>query len=432
MATLVVSRPHEISFLKRFTNTLTELSRNLMGTSSLVPPAVAARKKVDNPFGNFGVIASAEKFKANAKPIVKSSVMLTIEDARKRISEFVENKFKPESLSELKEYLADRFLRLETWKLSPGPMNMLVDTKTSAATPAAAVDKRLSYLSMLEERLKGDLRREIGNTKPVQAFGSWEGMAMALSNSRGNIGYTVSRGQAYLGKVFAEPNDVRSIHEIVEAAKAANVQIILPTEDGTINGRRIPGLPVLKKLETLKAELVHSGLSHNTLAEAFGGMGLAETMESKVKAKRTRDSEMFDEPASDRNFDLSDFMGTAQKDSFPIVNDDPHTSSFGDFADQIEDSQTRNLSLRMYSDDSSELVVYDRDFDEETQIQFSDMPTGRYERENVHGVVEGYTEILDDGALKHYDMRGIEVEISKSLENDDVNRDNDLPKYGRN
>ncbi|WP_315922953.1 hypothetical protein [Mesorhizobium sp. SP-1A] len=436
MATMAMSRTQNASFLKRLTSTLSDLTKNLMGTTSLVAPSMAATKKIDNPFGNFGVLASADKFKANAKPIARSSILFTIDDARKRISEFVENKFKPESIAELKEYLSERFLRLETWKLPPGPMNMLVDTKSSAATPAAAVDKRLSYWNMLEEKLRGDLRREIGTAEPAKAFGSWEGMSMSLSNSRGNIGYSVSKGQAYVGKVFADQNDRRTMHEIVAAAKQQGVELILPTDDGTINGRRVPGLPFLKKMESLKAEVVHSGLKHDALATAFGGLGLVETIESKIKSKQAREASLDGKTQeSTQEFDLSQFL-RKEPEPFAAKTSDPNVSSFGDFGEELEENyeSTRNLSIRMYAETSNEFIVYDRDFDEATQIQFNDMPAGRYERENVHGVVEGYTEILEDGSLKHYDHRGNIVEFENKLEDkqdQETEYGSDLPKFGR-
>lgn len=434
MATLAISRPQNDSLFKRLTNTLSDISKSLMGTTSLVSPSMAT-KKIDNPFGNFGVIASSEKFKAHAKPLVRSSILFTLDDARRRISEYVENKFKPESITELKEYLSERFLRLETWKLTPGPMNMLVDTKTSSATPAAAVDRRLSYWNMLEERLRGDLRREIGTTEPAKAFGSWEGMSMSLSNSRGNIGYSISKGQAYLGKVFADQNDRRSVSEIVSAAKQEGVELILPTDDGTINGRRLLGLPFLKKMETMKAEVVHSGLKHDLMASTFGGVGLVETIENKIKAKNARDSSLSDgQMDAVEEFDLSKFV-RSEPEPFAVRASNSNVSSFGDFGDELEENyeSTRNLSIRAYSDSSNELIVYDRDFNEATQIKFSDMPAGRYERENIDGVVEGYTEILDDGSLRHFDRRGNSIEMNTAPENSersDYENENSRHRFG--
>lgn len=435
MATLAISRPQNASLLKRITNTLTDLSKNLMGTTSLVSPSMAS-KKIENPFGNFGVLASADKFKAHSKPMVRSSILFTIDDARKRISEYVENKFKPDSIAEFKEYLAERFLRLETWKLAPGPMNMLVDTKTSSATPAAAVDKRLSYWNMLEERLRGDLRREIGTTEPAKAFGSWEGMSMSLSNSRGNIGYSISKGQAYIGKVFADQNDRRSVAEIVSDAKQQGVELVLPTDDGTINGRRFPGLPFLKKMETMKAEVVHSGLKHDLMANAFGGVGLVETIENKINAKNVRDASLSDNNMDAvEEFDLSQFV-RSEPEPFSTVTTNSNVSSFSDFGDELEENYetTRNLSIRAYSNNSNEFIVYDRDFDEATQIHFADMPAGRYERENVDGVVEGYTDILNDGSLRHFDRRGNVVALENALDNDDQNdyeNENGRNKFAR-
>lgn len=434
MAAVAISRQQSTSFFDRIKSTLSDLTSGLRGTTSLVAPSLSSVRRVENPFGNFGVVASAEKFQTNSKSKTKSSILFSIDEARKRVSEFVENKFKPESITELKDYLAERFLQLETWKLPPGPMNMLVDLRSRAATPAAAVDQRLSYWNMLEQRLRSDLNRAIGNIEPSVAFGSWEGMSMSLANSRGNVGYTVSKSQAYIGKVFADHNDARSIQEIVADARKNGVELILPTEDGTVNGRRVPGLPFLKKMESLKAEVVHSGLKHDVLKAAFGGVGLVETMDKKVQSKQSRENLPGNNVEQVQEFDLSQFL-RKEPDPFANLVSDPNASSFGDFAADFDDVNEvqRDLTIREFTSEG-EFVVYDRDIDEATQIQFSDMPPGRYERESSDGVVIGYTEILEDGQLKHFDRVGNEVEVNNKVndqEHDVLDYEDNLPRYGR-
>lgn len=434
MATLAMPRQQSTSFFRKFTAGLSEFTKNLMGTTSLVSPQIAATKKIDNPFGNFGVLASAEKFKANAKPMAKSALLFSIEEAKNRLVELVENRFKADNLTDLVEYLGSKFLKLETWKLSPGPINMLIDTKSNQAVVAHAVHPSLSTTEVLKTQLRGELAREIGNTAPAAAFGSWEGLSMALANSRSNLGYMVSKGQAYMGKTYAPANDARSLHEIVAAAKKDGISLILPTTDGTINGQRIPGLPVLNKQRSVKAETLHSGLDHDTLKKAFGGAGLLETIDSKVAAKRSRDAQFAAGAEVAQVFDVSQFV---QKTPEPFANstEDRNVSSFGGFDDDVVadiHEEKRDLSIRLFA--GVGYVVYDRNFNEETQIKFEDMPAGRYDRENEHGFVEGYTDINDFGGLTHYDRKGNVIERENKVEMDQTIDDEyeaTLPKFGR-
>jgi hypothetical protein len=157
------------------------------------------------------------------------------------------------------------------------------------------------------------------------------------------------------------------------------------------------------------------------MANAFGGVGLVETIENKINAKNVRDASLGDNNMdAAEEFDLSQFIRSEQE-PFSTMVTNSNVSSFSDFGNELEENYetTRNLSIRAYSNSSSEFIVYDRDFDEATQIHFTDMPAGRYERENVDGVVEGYTDILDDGSLRHFDRRGNVVEMDNGLDNDD-------------
>lgn len=437
MATTTMNQSWESSFFDRIAQVAGSITNRIKSSTSLA--GIFSTTKVD-PFGSYGVTAVLDaKNVAKTEFRTNSGYAFTVDDAKKRVPELVANTFSPDTLKDIVGYLGERLLRLETWVMKAGPLNMLVDMQSQKAVPAAAVSNKLSYVNNLKFGLQSDLRIQTGGLSPAAAFKSWDGMMYELGSSLGNIGYTMSKGQAYLGKVFSDEHDTRSLRQIAIDAKAKNISLILPTDDGTLSGKRIAGLPVLMRLKSLPAEQVHPGLSQEKLTFAFGKT-LIETLEQKAKDKASR---IAAEAVPGAKFDLSAFLKPkAQRDAErEAVNRVDNTPAF--FVEDLvqrsplqevglgaalsdehiaETDRVRNLTIREASDSSGRYVVYCNDLNMELDVSISDLPANKYIRENHNGESLGLVEVSDSGLFNHYNNKGHVIDFRFEEEYEETNR----------
>lgn len=373
------------------------LSR-LLSTTSLVSPA-------DVPFEDYGFIVAAGSRPLPITNQIREIAIFTVEEARDRLSDFIENRFSPDSISELLDYLHEKFLDIETRILPNGIVaNYIVDQKTKKAVPAALVDERFSHKRMLALKLRSAAKEIVRpGTSPADALHSWEGLKMTFENNRSNVGYTVFKDQAYLGRVHAVAgSDMKENMEIIRRAKNRGIDLIVPAiKDGT-NGPNVivAGMPFLEKANSLKAEEIHPGLSHAALSKAFG-MGMPQTFLRMAAAMKARNA---DEIASKEEAIATMRQFMRKKDAVDVFTrvDDRAVG----FAAPARDTDISDFVIRRAGGSDPYLYVYDASLDEEPGFAVTSLAEGRYKRETESGHHEGYTDVFADGTLKHFDMKG--------------------------
>ncbi|MTH95034.1 hypothetical protein [Roseibium sp. RKSG952] len=374
------------------------LSR-LLSTTSLVNPA-------DLPFEDYGFIVAAGSRPLPIASHIRDIAIFTVEEARERISDFIENRFSPDSISELLEYLHDKFLDIETRILPNGIVaNYIVDQKTKKSVPAALVDERFSHKRMLALKLRSATKEIVPpGMPPADALHSWEGLKMTFENNKANVGYTVFEDQAYLGRVHAVAgSDMRENMEIIRRAKNRGVDLIVPVmKDGT-NGPNVivAGMPFLEKANSLKAEEIHPGLSHAALSKAFG-MGMPQTFMRMAAAMKARSADEI-ESKEQAMAAMRQFMRKkdAPADVFVEVDD----RAVG-FAAATRDTDNSDYVIRRVGGSDPYLYVYDASLEEEPGFAVTSLAEGRYKRQTESGYFEGYTDVFADGQLRHFDRKG--------------------------
>ena len=365
-----------------------------------------------SPFGDFGLlVASGSKPLPIAKTIREVAVF-SIEEARERIKSFITGRFVPESVADLVHYLNERFLRLETRMLPQGATNFLVDKKTNRSVPAAQVDPRLSHKAMLLAELKGAMRRNFGAADPAASVHSWEGMKLVLENDDSGLGYTVVANQGWIGRVHAVAStDPAENLSVIRSARAKGIELVLPEARGgsAARGELIPGMPILVRSHSLKAEAIHPGLSHERLSKVIG-TGMDEAFIRMADRARSAGQTFRSGPSNvvsietfrkDREEFRRRFVRKAPVDEFEDHIDEDAGLGFG--SDTA--SSKRDIVVRA-TRDASELYVFDKDLNEEVLISLRSLPEGRYRLENEAGKQVGWTEVGRGGAVRYRDMNG--------------------------
>lgn len=374
------------------------LSR-LLSTTSLVAPS-------DLPFEDYGYLVAAGSQPLPIANQIRDIAIFTVDEARERIVDFIEGRFHPDSISELVEYLRDKMISIETRILPNGlAANYLVDLKTNKSVPAAQVDERLSHKRMLALSFRTAAKELVGyDTQPAEAFHTWEGLKMAFENHPRNVGYTVFNGKAYLGRVYAVAGtDVEENLEIIRRARNKGIDLIVPAVKDGANGPNVivPGMPFLVKVNSLPAESIHPGLSHEAMSKAFG-MGMPQTFLRNAASMRARDEgEIHSE--EEARAALSQFVRkkSASEDEFPKVDD----RTVG-FEAPERDTDVSEYVVREVGGSNPYLYVFDATWDEEPGFAVASLAEGRYNRETEDGRHVGYTDVRADGTLRHWDLKG--------------------------
>lgn len=385
----------------------------LLSTTGLV-------RRQQSPFGDFGVVVAAGSKPLPISNAIRDVAVFTIEEARERISSFVGGKFVPETVSDLLSYLGDRFLRLETRVLPQGrATNYLVDTKTNKAVPAAQVDPRLGHRAMLQASLRGAMRKHYAGGEPAAAFHSWEGMKLVMENDVSGLAYTVSGGHGYIGKArgLASHDPVENL-AMIRAARASGVDLILPETrpGGGRTGDLIPGMPILVRSRSLKAEEVHPQLAHDRLSMEWGmGMDAAFTRMAE-RSRRNSAMPTFHGGANVVSIETFRAREETRRDDFRkrfVRREEavpaPAVEEEIGFGGAPASSGKRDIVVR-FPEGGGEPYVYDRDISEEILVSVRSLPPGRYPLESEVGVEIGWTDVGRGGKLRHLDLGGNRIE----------------------
>ncbi|MCS4089594.1 hypothetical protein [Rhizobium sp. BK176] len=360
---------------------------------------------------NFGVIKALQ---STRKPpslgdMLLETVNYAIEEARERLSSLVNGSFIPGGVQELFSYLREHSFDLESRinKLSGEVTNFLVDRSTRASMPAAQVDPSLSHRNVLKLELAGRLREQIGKDTPVNAYGSWGGMAWTRDSMQSKFGYTVEKNQGYFGRVVGiVSDDEQENFRLFAELKNRGIDLIVPkSNDGT--GKPVIGMPILARSKSLKAEDVHPSLDHAKLSEKFGGGLIEHYTELAARAASPRTAAVAAERVSREDFNR--LFLRAEKDIAPVAD-----SSFG-FGGAEAD-----LDIVIKMNRSGQMIAWDRAANTEALSAINCLPYGEYERFGADGKLVGYTTVGDRGHVNHYDKdhREIPREIprTKTLE----------------
>lgn len=349
---------------------------------------------------NFGVVKALQ---STRKPPTLGDMLLetvnyAIEEARERLSSLVNGSFIPGGVQELFSYLREHSFDLESRinKFSGEVTNFLVDRSSRQSVPAAQVDPSLAHKSVLKLELVGRLREQIGRDTPVNAYGSWGGMAWTRDSMQSKFGYTVEKNQGYFGRVIGiVSEDENENLRLFEEFKKRGINPIIPrSNDGA--GKPVVGMPILARSKSLKAEEVHPSLDHAQLSEKFGG-GLVEHYTAlAARAHSPRTAAAAAERVSREDFNRL-FLRT-EKDIAPATD-----TGFGFGGEEAE------LDIVIKMNHSGQMIAWDRNADAEALSAINCLPYGEYERLGPDGKLVGYTTVGDRGHVNHYDNNHQEI-----------------------
>lgn len=408
-------------------------------------------KQSASPFDGFGAVVAA-----GSKPLpighsLKEAAMFTVEEARERLSAFIDGRYVPDSIADLIEYLGERFMRLETRIAAGGRIaNYLVDTRSHQAVPAALVDPKLSHSALLGDQLRSTLRKQIGKDAPAAAFDSWQGMMLVLDDVPGGTGYTVSGGVAWYGKIHAVATADREKNlAIVREARSRGIELVLPKRQDGPMSNLVTGMPILVRSKSMKASAVHPGLDHDTLVSEFSRrspdrkrLGMIETFGRLDERSRAMPSDSGREPSvapsAGRRTDgrsgnvifLESFHKSYVRPANAEMAED-NSLGFGGLGGALGE---RDLVLRRSAAEDGQFYVFDRDLSEEVPIAPNSLPAGRYARETSDGIKEGFTDVGRGGGLRHLDLDGQAMTFRRKTVQQQDHKDSpesSLPTYRR-
>ena len=354
---------------------------------------------------------------------MREVAVFTIEEARERLQAFLDGSFVPESLHDLIEYLGDRFLRIETHSHKDGgTVNYLVDTRSGASVPAHQVDPRLSHSMMLQTRLREVMRQQFGAISPAQTFQSWQGMMFASDDDANGIGYTVSGKEAWYGRIHAVAStDPEKNLEILRKAEAAGIQLVIPHRPGDAPEAMVGGMPILRRMQAMRAADLNPSLSHENLSLSFGkSMFTAyEEMFERQESRNAAEASIASVSVSVADF-RSRFLRTEPEDeqlAQPAAEDDA-----------FDAPAPRDIVIRRESSVDLRLFVFDRDDGERIGILPSQLMPGEYIRETELGIHEGYTVVNDKGRMVHLDLARERINLVAAASDAARDRTEDLER----
>lgn len=355
---------------------------------------------------------------------VREVAIFTIEEAKERLQSFLDGSFVPATLQDLIEYLGDRFLRIETHSHKDGgTVNYLVDTRSGASVPAHQVDPRLSHGMMLQTRLREVMRQQFGSISPTQAFQSWQGMMFASDDDTNGIGYTVSGREAWYGRIHAvASNDPEKNLEILRKAEAAGIQLIIPNRPGDSPETMVGGMPILRRIQSMRAADLNPSLAHENLSMSFGkSMFTAyEEMFDRMESTKATEAKL-----SSVSVSVADFQSRflRKPDEEAVVETAPEN----DF-DGFDGPEARDIVIRRENTVDLRLFVFDRDDGERIGILPSQLIPGEYIRETEFGIHEGFTVVNEKGQMVHLDLARERVNLVVEARNAARDRMEELDK----
>lgn len=342
---------------------------------------------------DFGVVRALQsnRLPPSLGDMLIETVNYAIDEARERLAAFVSGAFIPETIHDLYDYLKQHSFELETRinDLTGEVANFLVDKASRQAVPAAQVDPSLAHANVLRLDLRTRLREQIGRSEAARSFDSWGGMDWIRTSVGSKYGYTVQGGQGYFGRIVGIVGDEKKTEGLLAECGRRGIDVIVPRDAG---GKPVPGMPVLARHKSMKAEDVDAGLSHDRLAASFGS-GMVDHF--KAKAEREARRRFPDRVASKVRGSEFEAMFLSRRD---IGQASAPSGGYG-FEEDLVD---RDIVIR--ATEEGGLYAWDRSSASRLLASVRALPHGEYERLDEDGRKVGYTTVDEGGRLDHYDL----------------------------
>lgn len=381
-------------------------------------------------YASFGALAAVELGAVSGLRTrlvtAAQTAAFTVDEARTRLRDLVSGSFRPKTMKDLDRHLGVRKLKVEMRAYGAGSAaTYIVDQVTKGAVPAAQVHRSLSATS-LERRFGADvaprgmrpserptppdpnvvrvrrlLHGILPRTKDAPAFDSWEQLQMSLPVLTDGLAYTVQGGKGYIGRPFATASaDPAENRRILEDARRQGLKLVLPASarEDALEGRLVPGMPVLVAADSVLARKVDPRLDHDFMADAFG-----EGFEENVLAIRSTaaEREMFSNPSAVVADPSSNVVDIAR------FRADEFRNRFTRRAEQAaaEVAAPPKLSVRTTQTlDGLEIVSA---WDGARSLDLgpaSGMNPGTYLKECAFEIPRGYVRVDEEGTVHHFSM----------------------------
>lgn len=405
------------------------LGGRLLGGTGLTAPSGS------DPFATFGVLAAGKVAPMRrAKPAGEFSAS----DARTRIADFLSGSYKPGSLPDLVEYLAQRFLRLESRQQGNGQFtNYLVDMSGKVALLAAAVDRRLSSKGiaqmfgrtldaesqvrrrriqdspeMVDARmLRGELaavfHRE--GLVPDEDWASFEITMSAMS--RGRV-VTAQGGEVIVGfEAGLASEDPQENLRLMRRLQAEGRRCFYPaaTAEDARAGKLVPGMPIVLRDGAVRTRMIDGNrLSMQALSRKFG-QSYFDYYASRPRREAAAENEAG--PSRSNVLDIGMFRRGTPAPTVARV-----TGSLA--APAVEaprqaaaaagrgDSSTSRFVVKheLERGGGERLQVLDRQNGQIKDLGDTDLQAGRYQKVDVFGMPDGWLVVDAEGGYVHRDL----------------------------
>ncbi|SOC27263.1 hypothetical protein [Thalassospira xiamenensis] len=399
-------------FLNRFID-------RLRGRTALSP--------AQSPFASFGALSFANERKAVSADAdhtgvvgrVAKAALFTVDEARRRMKDFLHGSFEPSDSKEFTDYLKVNLLGLEKRFYANGQSQFHVVDKISRhslkstdidpvklsnaaihrmSTKARQIDKAASVEASaaiaVRERLSPLLRSSIESGKPP--FSSWDDVGFMMPQIVPGSAYTETNGRGYIGTQVA--------HCLGTAAETKELLIQKQRELSAELGRPVkfvfdrtlpPGSPILlADSKLVRAEMVHVSLGAAQMSRQFG-VNQADHMRARLGEMPTNspNSALMTVEAFKAKFAKKREVAEA---SNPVIEG----PSYGGVAlDKI---------VVQYSGGQPTLRGPGHALLEVNNHSAHSLPAGEYPKENAWGIPEGRILVDKDGNVRHLNNDGVE------------------------
>lgn len=390
------------------------LAERLLTGSALVRPSV------ESPFRNYGVLTAGPVL-AKSRSVQETKFSVTV--ARARIADFADGSFRPSVLQELIDYLKERFLRLDSRTFADGRVvNYITDLVTGQSVLAADVDKRLSRSGIarmfgrtLDAEAEARRRRIEMTPEMVEAlalrssnatrfrndprdipFSDWDDIRFTSSAMFDGREVTGQGNEIWIGfevaKASASPEENLSI---LNRLREKGFKVIVPakTVEDARAGVLVAGMPILLREGAVRTRMIKEAFTAERMNAAFG-----ESIYAHYEALARRAP--VEDAAKEKVVRMADFKQMRRRDGnasvAPVERKAAPASKDGRYTIRHELGERGRESL----------TVIDATSGRETPFSSTDLPAGRYVKEDAFGLASGYLAIKPDGGYVHEDMAG--------------------------
>ena len=384
-----------------------------------------------DPFAGFGMTAAGTVAPRRRTQPVKA---FDVAEARARIADFAGNSYKPRSLQEMVTYLAERFLRIESRRQVNGQfVNYLVDVRTKVALLAAAVDRRLSSQGIAQMfgrtvDAEAEVRRRRLQDAPEMVDARVLRGELAASFHRDGLvpdsdweSFEVTMAAMGRGRVvMAQGNEIVVGFEAGRASEdpAENLRLMrklqaegrrcffpaLTAEDARA-GRLVPGMPVVLREGAVRTRMIDPDrLSMQALQRKFG-----QSFYDYYASRPRREALAGRDAAPSNVLDIQKFVRRSNVPAIAKVAPEPvpaHEQAAPRRASgngAIEPSSRYFIRHELERGGSERLLVVDRQSNEARDLGDTALPAGRYQKQDVFGMPDGFLVVDSEGGYAHRD-----------------------------